>query len=73
MDNVKLGQYCREYRKSKKISLKQLGGVENIKNLSAFESGRSSNLRHFMRYGELAKINGELDVFVVGFWQAANS
>ena len=49
-----IGNYCKQFRVSKNITLNELGGVDQIKNLSAFEHGRSSNVAHLERYIRLS-------------------
>ena len=56
-----LHEVCREYRKSTGVTQCKLGKVKNI---SAFENGRSSNINYLKRYLELAKSRNELDVFL---------
>ena len=65
-----IGEYCRKYRKTKGYTLRDVEGSESVKSLSAFESGRSSNISHFFKYLELANNNGELHSFIVGAIQA---
>lgn len=61
-----IGKYCREYRKNKGVTLREVEGSDFIKSLSAFESGRSSNISHFFKYLELANNHGELHTFITG-------
>lgn len=49
-----LSNSCKFFRLSKNMRLKDLAGDEMIKNLSAFENGRSSNLKHFEIYLKLS-------------------
>ena len=61
-----IGQYCRDYRVQHNVTLKELGGEEQVKNLSAFESGRSSNMKHLLLYIQLSfKLNDQYN-FVKG-------
>lgn len=47
-----IGGYCRNYRINElQLTLKEVAGeTTNIKTLSAFEHGRSSNMFHIMKY-----------------------
>lgn len=67
-----IGNYCRLYRLEKNKTLGEVGGVENIKNLSAFEHGRSSNINHFIRYINLSIILGDYENFIKGIKQGLN-
>ena len=67
-----IGEYCRKYRTDKGVTLKELGGDEQVKNLSAFEFGRSSNIAHFIKYVELATLMDEEQEFMVGFLETVN-
>lgn len=50
-DYKDIGKLCREYRMIHlQATLKDIEGDENIKSLSSFEHGRSSNINHFMKY-----------------------
>lgn len=44
-----------KFRKANNLSLRQIGGEDKVKILSAFENGRSSNLRHISYYVEAAR------------------
>ena len=47
---VVIGKYCRKFRITElECSLKDIEGNENIKTLSAFEHGRSSNINHLLK------------------------
>lgn len=49
--NYKVGQYCRYFRKHiLHKTLKEIEGSEDVKTLSSFEHGRSSNLNHMFKY-----------------------
>lgn len=63
-----IGEYCKEYRKSKDITLVHLGEMcsINYKTLSAFENGRSSNIRHLAPYVLLAESYGDKQKFING-------
>ena len=56
-----LHEICKEYRKLTGVTQCKLG---KIKNISAFENGRSSNINYLNCYLELAKTRNELDVFL---------
>ena len=46
-----IGDYCREYRITKlKLTLSDIEESNNIKTLSAFEHGNSTNLNHMFKY-----------------------
>lgn len=61
-----IGDYCRKYRLCKNVTLKQLGGEDQVKNLSAFEHGRSTNINHLLKYINLSKEYNELELFMRG-------
>ena len=61
-----IGDYCRKYRLCKNVTLKQLGGEDQVKNLSAFEHGRSTNINHLLKYINLSKEYNELELFMCG-------
>ena len=59
-DYKDIGKLCREYRMIHlQATLKEIEGDENIKSLSSFEHGRSSNLDHFIKYVEYCKTKEE--------------
>lgn len=61
-----VGEFCREFRIDVLgLTLREVMGDENVKTLSAFEHGRSSNLLILLEYWRLAKIHGELNRFDV--------
>ena len=46
-----IGKLCREYRMIHlQATLKEIEGNENIKSLSSFEHGRSTNINHLLKY-----------------------
>ena len=61
-----IGQYCRDYRVKNNITLKELGGEDQVKNLSAFESGRSTNMHHLLRYIQLSYLLNDQHNFIKG-------
>lgn len=61
-----IGDYCREYRIKKGVTLKELTGGKQVKTLSAFEMGRSSNIAHLIPYVDLSIKHGECDLFMDG-------
>lgn len=67
-----VGDYCRRYRLSKGVTLKELGGEDQVKNLSAFECGRSSNISHFIKYVQLSILFDEEQEFLTGFSEEIN-
>lgn len=63
---MSIGSICRAYRMASKISLANLGqdGQRGAKLLSAFEQGKSSNIKHLETYMKLADSNGDLPYFL---------
>lgn len=61
-----LQRYCREYRLSKGVLLKELTGGKQVKTLSAFERGMSNNIAHFEKYIRLSILKGDYDLFMNG-------
>ena len=64
-----VGNYCKQYRKSLGLKLKDVERSDNIKALSAFESGRSTNIKHLEKYILLSVDNGDNDKFMFGLLQ----
>lgn len=64
---MKLGQFCREYRLSIGTTLKDIEGSDDIKSLSAFEHGRSTNFNHYLKYWWYAAKVGDVDNFNTKF------
>lgn len=55
-----IGNYCRKYRTDKNITLSELTKGRQVKTLSAFEMGRSSNIKHLELYIKLSiELNDE--------------
>lgn len=51
-----IGEYCRVYRAiTLNMTLKKMSELTdiNMKTISAFESGRSTNMEHFISYSKL--------------------
>lgn len=47
----KVGLYCRDYRMNVlKLTLEEVANGTNIKTLSGFEHGRSTNVLHVIKY-----------------------
>lgn len=68
-----VGGYCRYYRMFvAEVTLKDVVGEDYVKNLSAFEWGRSSNLVYLLAYMSLANDRGELDWFIGGLMEVLN-
>lgn len=65
-----LGQFCRDYRLSKGVTLKDIEGNDHIKALSAFEMGRSTNYEHFLKYALYAQKIGDYENFTIQFTKA---
>lgn len=61
-----IGEYCRNYRINKGVKLKDLTNGEQIKTLSAFEMGRSSNIAHLKPYIKLSLNNDDYLSFIDG-------
>lgn len=61
-----IGNYCKEFRKSTNSKLLDITIDTNVKAISAFESGRSSNIKHLERYFILAIKVNECERFVNG-------
>ena len=64
-----IGEYCRQYRRQLGLKLRDVEGNSNIKALSAFESGRSTNFKHLEKYVMLSVDNGDNDKFMFGLLQ----
>ena len=64
-----IGEYCKQYRKQLGLKLRDVEGNSNIKALSAFESGRSTNIKHLEKYILLSVDNGDNDKFMFGLLQ----
>ena len=57
-----IGNYCRKYRLNKGATLIELTEGKQVKTLSAFEMGRSSNIHHLQPYINLSiKYSEELE------------
>ena len=64
-DYKDIGKLCREYRMIHlQATLKEIQGDENIKAISSFEHGRSSNINHFMKYVEYCGTKEEKMIFM---------
>lgn len=61
-----IGNYCREYRLTHGITLKELTGEHRVKTLSAFEMGRSSNMEHLKLYVKLSVVKNDTNNFMIG-------
>lgn len=61
-----IGEYCRQYRINKGATLKELTEGSQIKTLSAFEMGRSTNIKHLEPYIKLSFKHGEENSFMDG-------
>ena len=71
--NKEIGEYCRKYRESKQVTLLELGGVDQIKNLSAFEHGRSTNVNHLTKYVLLSVSLKDNDYFMAGLTEVVKN
>lgn len=65
---MSINSYCREYRIRKGKTLKDVNKGDQIKSLSAFEMGRSSNIYHFEKYVALAMSLNDIKGFVNGLF-----
>ena len=64
---LKIGKYCRKFRITElEMTLKQVEGSENIKALSSFEHGRSSNMNHLIKYVRCCKDKEQRILFLQG-------
>ena len=61
-----IGLYCRKYRVDNNITLNNVSDDENIKTLSAFEMGRSSNMKHLINYIKLSIKLNDSENFLLG-------
>lgn len=61
-----IGEYCRQYRINKGATLKELTEGSQIKTLSAFEMGRSTNIHHLEPYLKLSSKNNDENNFMLG-------
>lgn len=51
IDYNTVGKLCREYRMIHlEATLKDIEGSDNVKSLSNFEHGRSTNINHLLKY-----------------------
>ena len=69
MDNtmLKIGKYCRKFRIVElEMTLKEVEGSENVKALSSFEHGRSSNMNHLFKYVRKCKDKEQRFLFLQG-------
>lgn len=63
----RIGKYCRYYRMHVlEMTLKEIEGSENIKALSSFEHGRSTNLEHLLKYVKQCKTHEQKIKFLQG-------
>lgn len=64
---VKIGKYCRKFRITElELTLKEVEGGENIKALSSFEHGRSTNINHLLKYVKCCKDREQQLNFLLG-------
>jgi hypothetical protein len=62
-----IGDYCRNFRiHVLDMPLKEIEGSTNIKTLSGFEHGRSSNITHIMKYIRKCSGNEQRLLFLKG-------
>lgn len=62
-----IGKYCRKFRINElEMTLKEVEGSENVKTLSSFEHGRSSNLKHLLKYVKACKTREQKLKFLQG-------
>lgn len=65
-----INEYCKRYRIAKGALLKEVSDGGNIKTLSAFEHGKSSNIKHLYLYIDFAISKGEEAEFINGLIEA---
>lgn len=65
-----IGEYCRKYRINKGATLKELTEGGQIKTLSAFEMGRSTNIHHLEPYIKLSSKHNDENGFMDGLLTA---
>ena len=64
---LKIGKYCRKFRIVElEMTLKEVEGSENVKALSSFEHGRSSNMKHLLKYVRKCKDREQRLLFLRG-------
>ena len=63
---VRIGKFCREFRNEIGVPLRDVAGPELLKNVSAFEHGRSSNITYLLYYSMLADKHAMLPLFLLG-------
>lgn len=64
-----VGEYCKVYRAiTLNMTLKRMSELTdiNMKTISAFENGRSTNMEHFIQYSQLGNDN-QREQFLKGF------
>lgn len=63
----KVGEYCREFRMQRlRLRLQDVEGSENVKTLSGFEHGRSTNIYHLFKYVRACKDRQQKMEFLEG-------
>lgn len=45
-----LNEYCRKWRTEQGLTMSAIEGSDRIANIAAYESNRSSNYKHFLKY-----------------------
>ena len=60
---MELFKVCYMWRTFAGLKQSEIYGEDKVKTVSAFENGRSSNLKHFERYYSLAIAMGQKDDF----------
>lgn len=64
---VRIGNYCRKFRINElELTLREVEGSENVKALSSFEHGRSSNIKHVLKYVRRCKDSEQQLQFLKG-------
>lgn len=64
---LKIGKYCKKFRIVElELTLREVGGDENIKTLSSFEHGRSTNIKHLQKYVKACKTYEQRLKFIEG-------
>lgn len=63
----RIGNYCRKFRINElELTLREVEGNENVKALSSFEHGRSSNIKHILKYVRCCKDSEQQLQFLKG-------
>lgn len=65
MDMKKIGAVCKYHRNTRLgMTLKEIEGSHQIKTLSAFEHGSSTNIRHLIKYIQVDQTEEQRNEFI---------